>query len=54
MFIKYRGIKMPELTKKIKYYKCSRCHHEWLPKNEDKPLTCPKCRSVYWDREKKK
>lgn len=33
--------------------KCLRCGHEWIPRVEEVRL-CPKCKSVYWDREKKK
>lgn len=34
-------------------YRCYRCNHEWLPRNEDVPKVCPKCKSPYWDRPKK-
>ena len=28
-----------------------RCGHEWLPRVKDeKPRTCPKCKSPNWDR----
>jgi len=31
-----------------------RCGHEWLPRDpDDKPRTCPKCKSANWDRPKK-
>jgi predicted Zn-ribbon and HTH transcriptional regulator len=29
--------------------RCLRCGHEWLPRKLDRSLTCPKCRSPYWD-----
>ena len=36
-------------------YKCERCGHEWIPRNiKDKPRVCPKCKSPYWDRSRKK
>jgi len=38
-------------------WKCERCSHVWPRKNdEEKPVTCPnpKCRSVYWDKERKR
>lgn len=34
-------------------YRCERCGHEWLPRNEEPPRVCPKCKSPYWDRPKK-
>ncbi|HOA81309.1 MAG: hypothetical protein WDA59_11080 [Methanofastidiosum sp.] len=32
--------------------KCKRCNYEWLPRKEELPITCPKCRSPYWRRER--
>jgi len=40
-------IKLPTL-------RCKRCGHKWHPRKEEKPLICPKCKSPYWDRERKK
>lgn len=44
-------------------YKCERCSHEWLPRISlddlkkgdmgETPITCPKCKSPYWDKPKK-
>ena len=31
-------------------YHCQRCEHEWLPRKEGEPVTCPKCKSPYWNR----
>ncbi len=33
---------------------CLRCGHEWIPRSERKPGTCPKCNSPYWDRPRKR
>jgi predicted Zn-ribbon and HTH transcriptional regulator len=43
-------------AKKVKIlgYRCKRCEHEWLPRLAAPPLICPKCKSAYWDRRKKK
>ena len=30
-----------------------RCGHEWLPRGEEKPRVCPKCKSANWDQPKK-
>ena len=36
-------------------YKCERCGHEWVPRNKkENPNVCPKCKSPYWDRPRKK
>ncbi len=35
-------------------YRCERCGHEWVPRNEkDEPRVCPKCKSPYWNRPRK-
>jgi len=36
----------------LKEYTCKRCNYQWHPRKE-KPFTCPKCRSPYWNKEKK-
>jgi len=33
--------------------KCKRCEHRWIPKKED-VRQCPKCKSAYWDKERRK
>ena len=32
---------------------CLRCGHKWVPTKEDIRM-CPKCKSAYWDKLKKK
>ncbi len=32
---------------------CKRCKHRWVPRKEDIRI-CPKCKSPYWDRSRKK
>lgn len=39
---------MPEIT--LRGYQCTRCNHTWVPRDEAKPLVCPKCKSPYWDK----
>lgn len=29
--------------------KCARCAHTWLPRSEQPPHRCPRCRSELWD-----
>ena len=49
---------MSEINITKKGWKCIRCNHQWTPKKgfkeKEKPKTCPKCRSPYWDTEKKR
>lgn len=40
-----------EITKKG--YKCERCGHTWIPKSDEEPVTCPKCKSAYWNKPRK-
>lgn len=41
-------------SEEMKYniLKCLRCNHEW-PSKQSHPTICPKCKSPYWDKEKK-
>jgi len=32
----------------MKTLRCLRCGREWVPRT-DHPLTCPECRSPYWN-----
>ena len=37
-------------------YRCERCSHEWIPRGDlsEEPRVCPKCRSPWWNRPKKR
>jgi len=37
----------------IHIHQCKRCPHEWASKSEH-PVMCPRCKTPYWDRERKK
>ena len=37
-------------TVRVSALKCSRCGHVWLQRGADRPLLCPKCKSLRWDR----
>ena len=43
---------MPEVM--LKGYECTRCNHQWVPRDKDRPRVCPKCKSPYWDIAKRK
>jgi hypothetical protein len=47
----------------VNAFRCLRCGHEWIPRVElsqlegklkEKPRLCPKCKSAYWDLERKR
>lgn len=40
------GFKLPTL-------KCVRCGHTWPPRTQNLPKVCPKCKSPYWNTEKR-
>lgn len=44
---------MPKVRITMDGWRCSRCGHEWVPRNEAPPRVCPKCKSPYWDRERR-
>lgn len=37
----------------IKILRCKRCNHEWASRKPDRVKVCPKCKSPYFDRERK-
>lgn len=40
---------------KIEGYICERCKHKWVPRNSnEEPMVCPKCKSPYWNRPRKR
>jgi DNA-directed RNA polymerase subunit RPC12/RpoP len=43
---------------KIDGYICERCNHIWAPRQnsnkDDLPTVCPKCKSPYWNKPRKK
>ncbi len=33
--------------------KCEQCGHIWLPRSDERPGLCPKCKSLRWDKPKR-
>lgn len=33
----------------IPFFECKRCNKKWVAKKTKSPITCPRCRSPYWD-----
>lgn len=34
-------------------YRCERCDHEWVPRSDNEPRVCPRCKSPYWNTPRK-
>jgi uncharacterized OB-fold protein len=32
---------------------CNRCMHSWFPRSEIGPEVCPRCKSPYWNKERR-
>lgn len=45
---------MAEMEFIVKGFKCERCKYEWIPRKKQHPIICPKCKSPYWNKPKKK
>ncbi len=41
---------MSEIIIKRIAYRCERCGHVWIPRGEETPRVCPKCKSPYWNK----
>jgi predicted Zn-ribbon and HTH transcriptional regulator len=39
---------------KVTAYVCERCGHIWIPRAGLKPRVCPKCKSPYWDKPRRR
>lgn len=39
---------MGTVTKKA--WKCDVCGHEWLSRDDNKPLRCASCKTPYWNK----
>lgn len=40
------------MTEALTKRSCTRCGHEWFPRQPKPPKACPACRSTYWNRER--
>ena len=41
---------MPKVPITVMGYRCERCGHEWVPRGDDEPRVCARCKSPYWNR----
>jgi predicted Zn-ribbon and HTH transcriptional regulator len=40
-------------TKMIPVMECKRCGHEWVKRMDAPSRICPKCKSLYWNQERR-
>jgi DNA-directed RNA polymerase subunit RPC12/RpoP len=45
---------MPLVPITVMGYRCERCGNEWIPRSEVEPRNCPKCKSTYWNKPRRK
>jgi predicted Zn-ribbon and HTH transcriptional regulator len=46
---------LPRVPITVMGFRCERCQHEWVPRDTERdPSVCPKCKSAYWGRPRKK
>jgi predicted Zn-ribbon and HTH transcriptional regulator len=45
---------MAKVKISVEGFKCERCGHEWRPRNKGEPAVCPKCKSPYWNKPRRK
>jgi predicted Zn-ribbon and HTH transcriptional regulator len=38
---------------KLPTFHCLRCEHTWIPRKPEKPKRCARCKSPYWETERK-
>ncbi len=51
IYYKVYRYRVGEVT--LKGFQCERCGHVWVPREDETPKVCPKCKSPYWDRPRK-
>ena len=39
---------------KLTFLECKRCGHSWIPRSINKPKVCPNCKSLGWDKPRKR
>ena len=39
-------------NRELVIYQCKRCQWTWPRRKDEAPITCPKCRSPYWDKDR--
>ena len=47
---RYIVVAMGKVKLTVWGWRCERCGHEWIPREEAEPRVCPKCKSPYWNR----
>ena len=52
---RYILVPMTRVKMTVWGWRCERCGHDWLPREQGKPepKVCPKCKSPYWNSPRK-
>jgi len=46
---------MARVKIEVEGFQCERCGHKWIPRGSDEePAVCPKCKSPYWNKPRKR
>lgn len=48
------SIRREESEVQLTRFGCLRCGHHWIPRKPERPRICPKCKSPYWDKPRRK
>lgn len=52
-FTTYANILRDQSVIKLPHLSCFRCLHTWVPRTDKLPRVCPKCKSPYWEKERR-
>lgn len=58
LFLRYSLKEMSMQKVSVWQFTCERCEESWIPRDAEsdepkKPMTCPKCKSPYWNTPRK-
>lgn len=46
---------MARVKIEVEGFQCERCGHKWVPRGSgEEPAVCPKCKSPYWNKPRKR
>jgi len=45
---------MGKVKIEVEGFECERCGHQWIPRGNENPSVCPKCKSPYWNKPRKR
>jgi len=45
---------MGKVKIQVEGFECERCKHQWIPRGNENPAVCPKCKSPYLNKPRKR